>query len=163
MERCEAADVDVPQVDRRLAADDPLRDELSRAAGVRYAGRVESGADEIASELGRFAENEVAIGREAFGAVEQQLYFCRFEAGRAVHGVLHQDLEVVPVLGQELELEDIGKRIHIPRLGLGLEAAHHETADFLLVVEKAVGVADHGQVRCHPGDRLGHQVEMLAE
>ena len=49
VERREAADVDVPQVDRRLAADDPLGDELAGAARVGDARGVEAGADEIAA------------------------------------------------------------------------------------------------------------------
>ena len=57
----------------------------------------------------------------------------------------HQDLELVPVLGQQLELEAVGNRIDVPRLGHRLEAAHHEAADLLLVVDEAVGIADHRQ------------------
>ena len=75
--------------------------------------------------------------------------------------VAHQDLEVVPILGQELELEAVGNRVDVPRLGHGLEAAHHESADFLLVVEIAVGIADHRQVGRHAGDRLGDEIEVL--
>jgi hypothetical protein len=50
----------------------------------------------------------------------------------------HQDLELVPVLGQELELEAVRNRRDVPRLGYGLEATHHEAADFLLVIDEAV-------------------------
>ena len=161
VERREAADVDVPQVERRLAVDDPFGDELAGAAGIGDARRVEAGAHEVAGELRRFAEDEVAVEREALGAVQQQLDLGGLEARRAVDRVLHQDLEVVPVLGQELEFEAVGNRIDVPRLRFRLEAAHDEAADFLLVVEVAVGVADHRHVGRHAGDRLGHEIEVL--
>ena len=73
----------------------------------------------------------------------------------------HQDLELVPVLGQQLELEAVGDRVDVPRLRLRLEAAHHEAADLLLVVDEAVGIADHRQVGRDAGDRLGDDVEVL--
>jgi hypothetical protein len=75
--------------------------------------------------------------------------------------VLHQDLEVIPVLGQQLELEAIGNRIHRPRLRLRLETAHDEPADFFLVVEIPVGVAYDRHVGRNTLDRLGDQVEVL--
>ena len=161
VERGEAADVDVPQVERRLAVDDPLGDELAGAAGIGDAGRVEAGAHEVSRELRRFAEDEVAVDGEALGSVEQQLHLGRLEAGRAVDRVLHQHLEVIPVLGQQLELEAVGDRVDVPRLRLGLEAAHDEPADFLLVVEVAVRIAYHRHVRRNAGNRLGDEVEVL--
>ena len=161
VERREAPDVDVPEVERRLAAGDPLRDQAARAARVRDAGRVEARADEVAADLGRLAQDEVAVAGEALRPVEEHLDLRGLEARRAVDRVLHQDLELVPVLRQQLELEAVRDRRHVPRLGDGLEAAHHEAADFLLVVDEAVGIADHGQVGRHAGDRLRDDVEVL--
>ncbi len=75
--------------------------------------------------------------------------------------IAHQDLEMVPVLGQQLEFEAVGNRIDVPGLRLRLESAHDETADLLLVVEVAVGVADHRHVGRDAGDRLGDEIEVL--
>jgi hypothetical protein len=43
-EGAEAADVDIPQVRRRFAADDPLGDQLARAARVRDAAELKPAA-----------------------------------------------------------------------------------------------------------------------
>ena len=161
VERGEAADVDVPQVERRLAVDDPLRDELARAARVRDARRVEAGADEVAGERRRLAEDEVAVAGEALGAVQQHLHLRGLEARRPVHRVRHQRLELVPVLGEELELEALGDRVDVPGLRDRLEAAHHEAAHFLLEVDVAVRVAHDRMVGSDAGDRLGDDVEVL--
>ncbi len=161
VERREPAHVDVPQVERGVALDDPLGDEPARAAGVRDSRRVESCADEESRELRRFAEDEVAVEREALGSVEQKLDLGRLEARRPVDRVAHQDFEMVPVLGQQLEFESFGNRVDVPRLGLRLEPAHHDAADFLLVVEIAVRIAYDGHVGRDAGDRLRDQVEML--
>ena len=159
--RAEAADVDVPQVARRLAVGDPLRDELSRTPGVGDASRIEASADEVIAQLRRLTQDEVAIGREALRPVEQHLDLRRFQAGRAVDGVGHQDLELVPVLAQQLELEGAGNRVHRPGLGLRFEATHEQAADFLLVVDEAVGVAHHGQHGVHALDLVRNDVEVL--
>src|SRR5207244_4222089 len=55
-ERREAADVDVPQVTRRFAFDDPFGDQPAGAARVRDAGRVEAGGDKAVAQLGSLAE-----------------------------------------------------------------------------------------------------------
>src|SRR6185369_400395 len=81
--RTEATDVDIGEVAGRLAADDPFGDQPARASGVGDARRVESGADEEVAQLGRLAEDEVAVGSEAFGAVEEHLDPGRLEARRA--------------------------------------------------------------------------------
>ncbi len=157
----EAADVHVPQVAGRFAADHPLGDQPPRPAAVGDARRVEAGADEVAAQFGRLAEDEVAVGREALRPVEQHLHRRRLQARRAVHGVLHQRLELLPVLVQQLELEGRWNRLHAPGLGHGLEAAHQQPADLFLVVDEAVRVAHHRQHRVHALDAVGDDVEVL--
>ena len=160
--RAEAADVHVPQVAGGLAIGDPLRDQLARTAGVGDAGRIETGADEVIAQLRCLAQDEIAIGREALRAVEQHLDLGRLQAGCAVDGVGHQDLELVPVLVQQLELEAAGDRVHRPGFGLGFEAAHEQAAHLLLVVDEAVGVAHHRQHGVHAFDLVGDDVEVLS-
>ena len=62
------------------------------------------------------------------------------------------DLELIPVLGQQLELESVRDARRVPWLGDRLEAAHHEAADFLLVIDEAVRIADDRQARRDAGE-----------
>ena len=134
---------------------------LPAPPGVGDTGRVEARGDEERAQLGRLAEDEVAVGREALRAVEEHLDARRLEARRAPHRRRHQRLELLPVLVQELELEGRRDRVDSPRLGLRLEAAHQQTADLFLVVDAAVGIAQHRQHRVHAGDLLGDDIEVL--
>ncbi len=157
----ETPDIHIPEVERGFAADDPLGDKTPGAAGIGNARGVEARANEIAGNLRRFAEDEIAVTGEALGAVQQHPDLGGFEARRSVDRVGHQDFELIPVLGQQLELEPFGDPRRIPRLGDRLESAHHEAADFLLVVDEAVGIADHRQRGRHAGNRLGDDVEVF--
>ena len=85
----------------------------------------------------------------------------RLEARRAVDRRRHQRLELVPVLVEQLELEGRRDRVDRPRLGLRLEAAHQQAADLFLVVDVAVGVAQHRQHRMDAVDAVGDDVEVL--
>ena len=85
----------------------------------------------------------------------------------ADQGVVHQDLELVPVVGQHAELEIVGNDVLVPRLGLGLEAAHQETADLLLEVDVIVRVAEIRRVAGRDGDGVRedlreHRAELIA-
>ena len=92
---------------------------------------------------------------------QEHLHLRGFQTRRAMDRVLHQDLEVIPILGQELEFELVGNGADVPRFGDRLEATHDQAADFLLVVDVAVGVAHDRQVRAHAGNRPGDEVEVL--
>ena len=75
--------------------------------------------------------------------------------------ILHQDLELVPILRKQLEFEIVRNARRAPRLCDRLEPAHHEAADFLLVVDEAVRVAYDGERGRHARDCPGHDVEVL--
>ena len=64
-ERAEAADVDVPQVQWRLALVDPLRDQAAGAAGVGDAGRVEARGDSNIQLVASPRMRLYCVGREA--------------------------------------------------------------------------------------------------
>ena len=66
----EAPDVHAPEVERRLAADDPLGHHLADAAGAGQPVRAESGGHEQPAH-GGLAEAELAVGRERLRAVDQ--------------------------------------------------------------------------------------------
>src|SRR5437879_5167098 len=104
----EAANVDVPEVERCAAADDPFSDEPACAARVGDARGVESGTHEVAPQLGRFAENEIAVYGEALGTIQEHLDLGGLETRRAMDGIGHQDFEVLPVLGKQLKFKSIG-------------------------------------------------------
>ena len=162
VERREAADVDAGEVAGGCAVDDPLRQRPARTARGGDAHRVESGADEEVVELGRLAEDELVVGGEALRAVVELLDAGHLERGDAQQRVVHQDLEVVPILFQQLEFERVRDVVgRHPRLGLRLEAADDEAADLFLEVRVAVGVAQDRQVGVHTVDVLGDHVEVL--
>ena len=68
----EAADVHVPEVPLRLALDDPLRHDLADAARAGEAVGAEARRHPEAGHLG-LAQDELAVGRERLGAVEELL------------------------------------------------------------------------------------------
>ena len=68
--RSEAADVHLPQVHRRLAADDPLGHHLADATGAGDAVGAEPGGDEEPGDLA-LAEDELTVGRERLRPVDR--------------------------------------------------------------------------------------------
>ena len=69
--------------------------------------------------------------------------------------LLEQQVEVIPVVGQQLELELLGNSVQEDGFGDGFEAAHHETAAPFANVDVTVGIANHRQHRVN-ADRLRH-------
>ncbi len=102
--------------------------------------------DVVATDLGRLAQDEIVVGREALGTVHEQAHLGRGESGDALYRVLHEDLELVPVLGQRAEGEALRDAVHAPGLGPRVEAAHQEAGHLFLEVDVAVRVAHDGQV-----------------
>ena len=160
--RREAAHVDPDEVHRRLAVDDPLGQRSAGPARRRDADRVEAGPDEVAGQPGRLAQQELVVGREALGTVVELADPDVLQGGDALDGSVHEDREVVPVLVEELELERVRDlRGRHPGLGHRLEAADHQSADLLLDVDVAVGVAQDRQVGVHTLELVGDDVEVL--
>jgi hypothetical protein len=100
-------------------------------------------------------------GVKLSGPIEQHLDLGGLKARRAVQGVGHEGFELVPVLVEQFKLEGARNGVHLPGLGLGLEAPHDQAADLFLVVDEAVGVAHHRQHRMHAIDLSGDDVEVL--
>src|SRR3546814_3145718 len=71
LERLQAADVDVPEVERRRAAVHPLGQRLAGAAGRLDADGVEAGGDVEVREFRRLAEEVAVVGGEALRPVEE--------------------------------------------------------------------------------------------
>ena len=149
MAAAEAADVDGPEIVGRRAARHPLGERHARPATGGYTEGIEARADEHAPDLGRLAEDEVAVGREAFGTVDERLDARFFHGRHTADGELKDRLEMIEVIVEELELEAVRNALLGPRLRIRLIAAHDEAADLLLPVGQPVGIAKRRQVGLH--------------
>ena len=78
-----------------------------------------------------------------------------------MNGVLHQNFKLIPILAQQLKLKSRRNRVHIPRFGHRLKAAHHQAAHFFFVVNVAIGVSHHRPHGVNAFNLVGHNVEML--
>ena len=163
LERLNAPDVDVPQVEGRLAVLHPLRQRHARAARRLDADRIEATGDPEIAQVRRFAEIVAVVGREAFGAVEEGVDAGIGQHRHASHGLFEDRLEVVEILRKLVEAEIVRDRLteRRPRLCDRLEGAEQDLAGIFLVVGAFVGNAQHRKL-AQPGDRLGDDVEMLA-
>ena len=131
-------------------------------AGERHPRGVESGQHEVVIELRSQAHDEVVVGREALRAVIELLDAGVLHHRDPVHGVAQQDVELAPVLGQQLELERFRDLVGgNPGLGVRLEAAHQQPADLLLEIGVAIRVAQRRRRPRQPVDRLGDDVVVL--
>ena len=167
VEAGEATHVDRPQVERGLALHDPLGQRLAGAAAGGDPHRVEAAADPEVGEARRRPEDKVVIGGERLGPVVELLDLRGGQRRHALDRVFHQDLERLPVVGQQLELEVLRDATAVrgalqPGCRLRLEAAHQQAADLLLEVHVAVGIAQHRQVAVHAVDAVGDDVVVLA-
>ncbi len=161
-ERREAAQVRADEVHGRTTLDDPFGHRAARPARGRDAHGVEAGADEEARHRGRLADDELVVGREALRTVVELADSGFGENGDPVHGTGHQDLEVLPVLLEEGELERVRNLVRSnPWLGHRLETPHQQATHLFLDVRVAVGVAQDGQVAVDALDLVGHDVEVL--
>src|SRR5262249_7113910 len=93
LERHRAPDVDVPEIHRRMAVEDPVGEHLAGAARRLDADRVEAGGDEEVPQLRRLSEQVAVVRREALGPVEEELDAGRSEDRDAMHGALELGLD----------------------------------------------------------------------
>ena len=99
-----APDVDHPQVERRLAVDDPLRQHPAGAAARRDAERIEAGTHEHVGALRRQAEDEIAVRRETLRPVDHLLDAGGLQRRDARDRLAHMLFEMVPVVVEQAEL-----------------------------------------------------------
>src|SRR3546814_14301691 len=120
---------------------DPLGERLPGAAAGGDAEGVEAGADEEVRQLRRLAEDEVAVRREAFRAVDELLDAGGLQRRHSAERQLHELLEVIEVGIQQGVVEARRDAVDRPGNGIRLVAAHDEAADLLLVrsEERRVG------------------------
>ena len=107
----------------------------------------EAGRDEEAAHLG-LAEDEVVVGRERLGTVDEPVDLGGPKGRDQVEGSLGDRLEPLPPLLEEPVVE-VGRDrgVHVPGVGVALVAADHEPADLLAHVDQVVRVAERGEPR----------------
>ena len=154
--RAEPARVHVPDVERGRPLDDPLGHELPHAAGPREPVRAEARRDPEAPDVGR-PEDELAVGRERLGAVDELDDPHLRERRHADDRVLHQLLEPRPVLVEQPAVEVVRDPVEAPRRAVPLVAAHDQAAGLRAEVDEERRVAHRRHPERQPG-RLEHEV-----
>ena len=156
-----AADIDLPQVEGRLAVGHPLRQRHARPARGRDADGIIARRDPIAFQLRRLAQIIAVIGGEAFGTVEEGMDPRLRQQRHAGDGLFQDRFEMVEILGQLVKAEILGDARHAPGLGPGFERTQQDLARVLLVIGAFVGDAQHGKPGKF-GNGFGNDIEMLA-
>ena len=87
LERLGAADIDLPQVKRRFALHDPMRQRHPRPARPCDSDRVIARRDPVAAQFGGLAQIIAVIGGKAFRPVEKRMNPRRLKQRHPVHGV----------------------------------------------------------------------------
>ena len=154
------ADVHGPEIEGRRPLGDPFGKRHSGPAARGNPERVEACTDKEPRLFRRLAEDEIAIGREALGAIDQLLDTCRLQGGHTRQGAFHHRREMVEIAVEQLEGKRVGRAVDCPGDRVGLVAAHNEAADLFLPVGQPIGVAQCWQVRGHT-DGLGDHVLVL--
>ena len=118
-------DVDLGEIHRGVAFDDPLGERLPCARAVDDSLRVEPGRDPEARGLGELAEMEVRVGGEALRTSEVVLEADVAEDRQPFAGVGEDRREVLPILAELHEPAgvDVAGRLRLP---LRLEGADHQ-------------------------------------
>ena len=142
----EAAKVDHPQVVWGSSVVHPLGQCLAGTTTGSDSECVEACTDVEVAQFGRLAENEVAIGCEALWAVDERANTGVGQLRNSADSQLHDRREVIEVALEQLKLERARNPVDCPWNRVRLVAAHHQTADLLLVVRQAVRVAQRRQV-----------------
>ena len=159
MER-EPADVERPQVERRMAVEDPLR---HHPAGAPAGGDAveEPGGDVEVVELGRSAHHEVGVGGVGDRAVDQRADAGALDHRRALGGERRQLLEPVEVRIEQPTLERRRDAVLAERERVRFVAADQEPLSVGLVVHEMIRVTQCRHATRHVLDRSGEDVLVL--
>ena len=153
----EPPDVHLPEVELGFALDDPGRHLASDPARPGDAVGREPRGDEEPADL-RFTEDELVVGREPLGAVDDPADARVLHRRHPPDRALHDRLEPRHVGREQLPVEVRRDAIEPPRRRVVLVAAHAQPADLLAEVDEVVRVAQLRQARVDALDRLGEQV-----
>ncbi len=161
LKRLHAGDIHIAQIERLFAAVHPLRQRHARATRRLYTDGIEAGGDPDVVHFWRKAKVIGIVRGKAFGAVEEGMYPCLGQHRHPIDGVFEDRFEVIEILGQLVEFEILGDAVYGPGFGVGLKRAQQHLARVFLVIGTFIGHPQDGQLG-QSGDRLGHDVEMLA-
>ena len=163
----EAPDVHAPEVQRRLAADDPLGHHLADAAGARQAVRAEAGGHEQPAHRG-LAEAELAVGRERLGPLISRVTRTSSKSGTRLRALTTISSKRSQSSSSRRPLKSGGMASSAtPPSPIdhgaqrALVAAHHEAAALLAEVDLQVRVAQRRQVALAAAERLRDHVLVL--
>ena len=153
-------DVDLGEIHRRVALDDPFGERLAGTRAEDDSLRVEPGGDPEAWSLRELAEMEVRVRREALRTTEIVFEADVPQDGQPFTRVGEDRREVLPVLAELHEPAgvDVAGRL---RLAFRLEGADQEPAAVVPDVEVPVQVAQDREL--FVGDRrlVGHDPHVL--
>src|SRR5438094_6247156 len=119
--------VHLPEVEARLAVDDPFRHRLAHPPGTCDPVGTEAGRDKEPANA-RLAEDELVVGREGLRSIDQLDHIAVLERGDALDGVLRKRFEARPVFGQQAIVEIAGDAVETPWGWIAFVATHHEPA-----------------------------------
>ena len=161
LKRLRAADINVPEIERRAPLVDPLGQRHARTTGRHDADRIVAGGHPVPVKVGSLPKIVAVVGSEAFGTVEESVNARGLEERHAIHGKFENRLEVLVVLRQRVEFEVLGNAVHSPGLRLGLESPKHHLSGIGLVVGAFVRHTEDGQMP-DAVNGLGNEVEVFA-
>ena len=157
-----ALGIGLVQVERGAPVQDAVGERHAGAAAGRDAHGVHAAAEEEAARLGRLAEHERAVRREALGPVQEHADLGGLQRGQPVERVQHHGLEVVPVLGQELKREVLAQGLGVDGLAQGLETADQQAARVVADIEVGIVIREGRHVAREALYGPGQEIEMLA-
>ena len=150
------------QIGRRRAMLNGVGQRHARTASRGHPDGIHPASKEQAARLGGLAKKEAAVRGETLRSVQQHLHLGMFEAGKPVKRVMHHRLEMVPILGQQLEGEVGTDPPRVDGLARRLETPDQQPARIITDIEMAVMIGQRRKVPLGPRHRLGQKIEMLA-
>ena len=146
----EAADVELPHVDARLAVDDPLRGEATRASGEHDPEDAEAGEDVEVAEAGHRPHQAATVGGVGVRAVDDRPD-ARIREHRQPFGRRRERLlDLVEVRRQQLAVEAVGDALDRPGLRIALERPDQQRLALLPHVVRRVRVTQDRQLALQP-------------
>ena len=162
LKRLHPADIDIPQINRRIACIHPFGQHHAGTTGRLDTHRIEPCRDKEVAQLGRLAKDIAIIRRKALWPIEKGLDASRCQMRETVHRARQNGLKVVKILGQGIKFKVLGNAIHAPGFGFRLERSQQNLAGIFLVIGTFIRYAQNRQIGCQPVNTLGDNVEMLA-
>ncbi len=154
-----AAHIESPHIPFGMSVHDPFRHRLADSARARESMRAES-ARHPKSFDGCGSQQKFAVGRKAFGTIQEFDNFRMFNRRHALDGIFHQRSETFPIGREQLKFEILRDALHAKGRGLTLVSACDESADFFAPINQKVRVAQIWEFICHAFDGFGHNVKM---